>query len=360
MLRNSSTSLAGLPVRRGIVVAAACLAPLLGAPPAHADECAPAGGVSPCVDADALWMAPDASRFFAVPSARSGSPGTFTSGFAATFLSHPIVLRAASPDPGGRDVVVVDKLLDATILERYAANRQLDLQVALPLALYQSGSGVEGVTSQSAAPLARNAVRDPRLGAGWVLHERSWDGGRRSVAVKARLELALPLGDRRALAGEPSLVGAPSMAFETGVGRFHGGALLGARLREATSIAGSRVGNQAVAAVGTSVDILPRGLLSLGVEAWVLPVLVSQDHTLPDGTRVTNAVLAPSEWLAAVRSSPGGDVVLELGGGSALPLSSEHRAAPDGTESDEHFAGLGSPTYRFVFAVRYAPRAPSE
>lgn len=349
-----------MPVRRGIVAFAACVASLSAALPALADECAPESGVSPCIDADSLWMAPDASRFFAIPSARAGVPGTFTSGVAMTFLSHPVVLHAVSPDPAGRDIVVVDKRLDATILERYTATPRLDLHVALPLALYQSGSGVEGVTSQSAPPIARTAVRDPRVGAGYVLHQRAWDGGRRRVAIKARFELALPLGDRRALAGEPSIVGAPSLAFEARLGRLHGGALIGARLRETVAIAGSRVGDQAVAAVGANVDLLPHGLLSLGVEAWVLPMLVSQDHTLPDGTRVDNGVLAPSEWLASVSSSPTDDLVLELGGGTALPLSSEHRVAPDGSESTAGFAGLGSPAYRFAVAVRYQPRDAAE
>ncbi|MEB2311571.1 MAG: hypothetical protein OZ928_06950 [Polyangiaceae bacterium] len=322
---------------------------------ARAVDCAPATGLSPCIDADGLWLAPDGARFLSLPSARGAPPGTLASGFALSFLSRPVTLRVSSPDPDGRTVPVVERLLDATILERYAVSRSVDVDVALPFALYQTGAGVEGVTSQSAPPIARTAARDPRLGAGYVLvepapHER--DG----VALKARLELSLPFGDRRALASEGAILAAPSLALESSLGPIHGSAMAGARLRRAVRFATAHHGSQALLALGGGFDVLPRALLSLELEAWMLPSLTSQADSLPSGARVEGGLLVQAEWLASLRSRVGDGLELSLGGGTALPLSSVRRVDTRGDRDTERFPAPGSPEYRLTFLVRYAPR----
>jgi hypothetical protein len=49
--------------------------------------------------------------------------------------------------------------------------------------------------------------------------------------------------------------------------------------------------------------------------------------------------------------------MLGLGGGSAIPLSSETRTDPTGSESSERFAGVTTPRFRFLLSVRYVPSA---
>ncbi len=331
------------------------------APTATADQCAPESGLSSCIDSNSLWMTPEGGRFIAIPHARILAPERFTFGVGASYLSRPIVLQAPSPDPEGREVRVVDDAVDATLLWAYGVTRRLELGTALPMALYQTGSGVAGITSQSAAPIARTAARDPRIGASYSLVQRQLSETL-GVAAKARLELSLPLGDKAYFAGDRSFVVAPGVVSSVELGRFYAAGSLGLRLRRTADFAGARVGSQLSGAVGAGVDILPRRLLSFSAEAWILPTLASQDHTLPDGTRIQDGVLAPSEWLASVGSSPlaSGELTLQAGGGMAIPLSGERRVAPDGKTSTKHFAGLTTPRFRVVLVVRYAPGRAEE
>jgi len=328
--------------------------------PAAADPCKPDNGLSSCIDANALWMAPEGGRFVSIPHSRTLAPERFTFGVGASYLSRPIVLKAPSPDPEGREIRVVDNAVDATLLWAYGATRRLELGAALPMVLYQTGAGTAGLTSQSAPPVARSAARDPRLDAAYALIDRKLDGTSR-IAAKARLALGLPFGDEQSFAGDRSFVLSPSLVSSVTLGRFYAAGSVGLRLRKTSALAGARLGSGLWGALGAGVDILPRGLLSFGAEAWTLPTLVSQDHTLPNGTRVQKGVLAPAEWLTSFSSSPlaSGELTLQAGGGMGIPLSNEQRVAPDGTTSTEHFAGITTPRFRVVLIVRYVKNSDS-
>lgn len=324
--------------------------------PSAADPCAPASGLSSCIDHESLWMAPEGGRFVSIPRARTLPVQRFTFGVGASYVSHPIVFKAESPDPAGREILVVNDAVDATLLFAYGATRRLELGTALPMVLYQTGAGIEGLTSQSAPPIARTAARDPRIGAHYGLVDEKLGPGR-YIAAKARLELSLPFGDRHSFAGDRSFVLAPGVTSSLELGRFYAGGALGFRLRQTAELAGARVGSQLYSALGAGVEILPRGLLSFSAEAWLLPTLVSQDHSLPDGTRIQDGVLAPAEWLASFGSSPlaSGQLTLRAGGGMAIPLSGDKRVSPDGATTSEHFAGITTPRFRVVLQVRYEP-----
>src|SRR5690606_26731773 len=91
------------------------------------------------------------------------------------------------------------------------------------------------------------------------------------------------------------------------------GANAGARLRTPTRFANARLGPQAVVAMGLGVDVL-REALSLGVEAFALPVLSSQ---------TSGRALVPAEWMVTARTVPfaDGEWAATLGGGTAIPLT---------------------------------------
>lgn len=343
-----------------VVPRAACLlaglAVSLRAAVAGAAECDPPSGLGPCLDAEALWFAPGAARFVGVPGAETVRSRAFATGIGATWLLRPVVVTAASPDPDGREVRVVEHLVDLSLLLAYGASDRLELDLAFPIGLRQTGAGAGGLTSQDAPPLARSVVRDPRVGAAWALVRRRTGS---FWALAGRLELSLPLGDEGELSGDAGPVVSPVLALDVERGAFFGASALGARLRRTSELAGARLGSQLVAQLGLGCEILGPAL-SLGAEAWVLPVLASQDRTLPDGTRVADALLVPAEWMASLRSMPlaSGDLGLQLGAGAGLPLSTERRIAPDGTDRVERFAGITSPAVRVALAVRYAPVHP--
>jgi hypothetical protein len=319
------------------------------AAPALADTCAPPSGVSPCIDANALWLAPGDADFFSIAPAPPLARGAFALGFGVGYLDRPARLRAPSPDPDGRYINVVRYAFDATVLLAYGVSSRLELTAARTSVLHQSGAGVEGYTSQNGPPLASTALRDQRLGAGYVLVDHRPLG----FAAKARFELSLPFGDESELAGEPSLVGAPSVALSLRRGRVLLGSELGLRVRETTRFAGTALGTQATIALGAGADVLSRELLSILAEAWILPSLVADDRDLPDGTQVRDVLLAPAEWQLSVRSVPLAGLALQLGAGSALPLSSERRVAPDGSSDTEHFAGVTAARFRITALARF-------
>src|SRR5262249_27749710 len=161
------------------------------------------------------------------------------------------------------------------------------------------------------------------------------------------------LGDEEIYAGERGFVGAPSVALGMHRGRIFGAAEIGARLRRSVPFATARIGSQLMSSIGFGVDVLDNELLSLGAEAYVLPSLVSQPTREATTETVRDGILIPSEWLAWIRTAPLAEkaLSLQLGGGTGIPLSSDVHESADGTTRTEHFAGVTTPRFRFLFAL---------
>jgi hypothetical protein len=339
------------PRRRLRVLLAALLTLVsMSSPGRAADaECRPASGISSCIDATSIWLPTGRPQFVVIAPAEPIPLEVFAFGAALAYANRPIVLVAASPDPEGREIRVVDHRVDLSLLWAYAPRERLELTFATPMVLYQTGAGAEGITSQRAPPLTSSAARDPRLGAGYSFVVPEPIRRTTELAVKARTELLLPLGDKHLYAAESGFVLAPAIAASIHPGIFFAGAELGVRLRETTHLATTSLGSQLVSSLGLGIDILGRDQLSFGAEATLMPTLVAQNRARDD------AVLVPAEWLASLRSAPFSDraLLLQLGGGTGLPLSS--RADESGTE---HHLGVTTPRLRLVLAVRYAPTEP--
>jgi hypothetical protein len=306
---------------------------------------------SSCIDADASWLPPSATRFLGIDAARVLPGRTWIAGAGVSYLARPLELHVTSPDPEGRTVAVVDDALNASAFAALGVGSGVELDATLPFTVHQTGAGVQGITTQQAEPLRAQALRDPRLGAsvGLLQGISPW-----SLSSKAILRVALPLGSDDALAGDRSFVVAPGSTWGVEPAPFFASVHLGARLRKVTKLGTARLGSQLVAALGFGVDIFPNQLLSASAEATALPVLASQSSRTPGGTRVEGRLI-PAEWLLSARSQPfrASSLSVQLGAGTALPLSAETRNAPDGSSDSDHFAGITSPRYRIVLAVRY-------
>lgn len=331
---------------------------------ARALACDDPSGLGPCLDTEALWPSPTPTPFIELPSAESLPSGHTHTGVGFGYASKPLTLVTESADPDGREVGVVGNA--ATLHLSFAAGlgRGLELGVALPLTLHQSGSGFAGVTEQHAEPLQRTAPRDPRAGIGYELFDSSVSESGRAFG-KVALTVAFPLGDERALAGG-GLVVAPSFVDELRVGPVYAQSELGFRLRASERVGSAVFGPQALAALGLGAELLPAGLLFSGVELWIAPVLASQalsfEQEMALGTRrIRDAELIPAEWLFVVGSRLPHWLLAKAAFGTALPLSSHtlYRAngAPtnaveaDGAETREHFAGMTAPAFRALLSV---------
>jgi hypothetical protein len=295
--------------------------------PARAD-CADA----PCVHAEPMWVTPAARRFALIsdtqapPLAKVG--GTVQFGF----RFRPAVISAPAPNRAGRDVNALRHATDVTLGLRAGIGSKLEVTLVLPAGLYQRGAGIKGITHQAAPPVAEQSLHDPRLGFGCALPVDS-----RVLSAKLRLELKLPLGNASELAGERSAVTSPSLALGARSGGWFAGLELGARLRRPTELLGSRVGSQALLALGTGYE-LSKPSLTFAVEAYALPSLV----------RSSSTSYVPAEWVASARFAPRATPQFSfgVGGGTGLPFSS------DGAGS---FFGFGVPLFRALVFARWAP-----
>lgn len=291
-------------------------------------------GAEPCADAEPMWLTPSAGDFALVSDPGALDAGELGATATFAFRLRPAVLTVPAPSAAGRDVNLIRHATDVSLGGRLGIGRRMEISLALPAGLYQRGAGIKGVTHQSAPPIPRQSLHDPRVGFGYA-----FDSSSRRWQAKLRLELKLPLGSAAALSGEDSFVTSPSLALLGRAGGFVAAAELGARLRRPTDFFGSRIGTQALLAAAAGYE-LPSPKLALSLEGYALPSLIRAGRTS----------YAPAEWLASLRYTPGALPRLSfgVGGGGALPLSSSDGAS---------FAGFGTPALRVLTFVRLAPAA---
>jgi hypothetical protein len=301
-----------------------------------------------------MWLSASAGRLLLTSDTSAAPAGKLGVGLTLLHRVHPAVLTVPSPNQYGRDVNVLKHASDVTLGGRLGIGNRLELTLLLPAGLYQRGAGIKGVTDQSAPGIAQTTVHDPRVGFGYSFVPPS-----RAIGAKLRFEAKLPLGNREALSGEPSVVASPSVALSASRGGFFAGAerdgslaadphseergrtpqpraQLGARLRRPTSLFGVRVGSQASISLGAGYELAgPR--LALAGELYLLPSLIDSGA----------ARYLPSEWLVSVRWAPRrlAPISLGLGGGGGLPLSGEAGGSS---------LAFGVPSFRGLVFVRAA------
>jgi OmpA-OmpF porin, OOP family len=327
--------------RRSAAAAAALLCCSLWAAEVRAEGCQAPRGLTTCVDVDNLWMHPGAGPFFSLGPTLTTAAGRISFGLALSYLSRPIGFNVSSPDPAGAASFSVDNALDASLLWGIGLTDRFELTLAAPVTLFQDGKGLNAVLGTQ-DELPRSAIRDFRFGMALRILSRPRSGEDRGPALTARLEFGAPVGTKNAFASTGTMVTVPTVVFDLRKGRFDLSAELGARIRPDRALADAVIGTQLSAALGASFDVIPRGALTLGAEAFGLFTLASQGQSTPSGDAARPPLL-PMEWIASATTAPflGGDVSMSLGGGGPIPTSSE--------------GAVTSPRFRVNLALRYAP-----
>jgi hypothetical protein len=318
---------------------------------ARATACVSSTHQSTCFDSDPLWVPAAPTRFVAIPSYRAPNVRAFSLGLAGGYQLRPVVLTTASPETGGREVRVVDQVGDATLVGAFSPAPGLELGLSLPFTVLRSGTGLTGVTSQRGAGLPDATLRDVRLGGGYELWSRR-NTGADEAGLIVRLELSLPTGDSSSFAGERGPILAPAFGFGLRHGPVFASAQESVRLRQPVEIGGARLGTQLFSLLGIGADLLAHDRLSVALEAWLDPSLVSQAHADALGVTVASGALIPAEWMVSAQTRLG-DFSVAAGGGSAIPLSETTRVAPSGAQASSQFAGITSPALRLTLLVRY-------
>src|SRR5436190_15957090 len=75
--------------------------------------------VSTCINSETYWPHAGPQRFAAVGSTETLGPGNVGFGLVNTWQARPIVLRVASPGPGGSDQFVVNNQVNGNFLFAY-------------------------------------------------------------------------------------------------------------------------------------------------------------------------------------------------------------------------------------------------
>lgn len=327
------------------VFRALLLSSLSTAHAARAAECRPDTGVTPCIDSNSLWLPAGAARFLTLPEPVALAPGKVGLAVAAQLMARVLTVDVPSPAANGREVRFVDRVVEQELLLAAGLGRHLELGLAISVILRQSGTGNGGLTSQRGEPLEPTATRDPRVSLGYAAALTD------SLALKPRLELALPVGSRAAYASAGSVTFAPAIPVEWGFGPVITGAELGLRLRRSVELGSVRWGSQAVGTFGLSLELLPRDLVRLGAELTFLPSLVNGSSARAESFALETRLL-PAEWLLSLRSRPKADEpwTLAVAAGAGLALSSQ--SSPSGSE---RFVAPTSPGLRLLAELRYAP-----
>lgn len=320
---------------------------------AHAEACGASGNLEPCFDANSLWLPAGRTSFMTLPDTRVNAPGKLGVGLATELLRAPVTFQVSSPDRGGRTVFVVDDAVDSSLFFAVGVPDRLEATATLPARLYQRGAGAGAAASQSAPPIEQSALRDPRLGVAYSLDDALNAPG---YGLRLGVELSLPLGDERGMAGERSVVAAPSVTFGWRRHLVAFRASAGARLRRSVEFGDVRLGSEALIALGLGVDVLDPGLLFFSLEGFALPPLGSSRASTAN-EEITSVMWLPAEWCFAARTSFRRDSAWSLAGsfGTGLPLSSETRSTSTGADTS-HFLAVTEPAWRSVLYVRFTPR----
>ena len=319
---------------------------------------------SPCVDSDTLWPHAGPSLFMNVGGTETVSADRIAFGLVATYLSRPIVLNLPSPDPSQPSArPAIDNQFDATFLFAYGLTDRFELDLALPVTIFQDGAGntpLVGCGPGNNCSIAATATRDLRFGATYTFLKRPakhpWRHDASGFGLAARFETVAPSGDDTAFAAERSAVFVPSLSLDYRSHRFFAGGELGVRIRPTTDFAGARIGTEGVIAAGVGVDVLKQhDLLALTAEARFHPVFTEQATVSqsPNGlvSSANGSFIMPAEWMVAARTAPleGGDLVFQLGVGSSFPNSY------DSTTGRFYFA-VTAPRFRVALSLTFAPR----
>lgn len=320
-----------LPQRGGAALAAA-VAALCWCAAARAEACPALPSVSRCFDVDSVWPTPRAGHFYTLPDVTSPSAQAVGLSVVGTALAEPLRVSAASPDPEGRELLVVEQRYGVTALLAYAPSSRLDTYVAASL-VHQSGSGWSGLYSRAAPAWRSTGLRAARLGAEFVL-------ARVDVPLpllwRVGYQLVLPWGD--SFARSRTFTSAPSSSLAIESGPISVATRVEWRSRSPVHVGQWRIGSELRTTLGLALTAWQPWIVP-AAELWLAPSLLRQPAD--EGTLVS------SEWLLLVGSRPQPWISVQVGLGAALPLSTH----PSDLDPDTTLSAPGTPRLRGLLRV---------
>ena len=270
---------------------------------------------------DRFQPAPAGDRFFGVEGGDPGGHLLPRLMLLGDYAYKPLVLSQSSNDQEVGAIVKNHLFLHAAV--GISLWDRLLISANMPLALYTSG---QTLVNGQFSPPSGVAAGDLRAG----LRLRLVGENRSLASLSISGYVFIPTGDKDKLAGEGKVHGTPALVL-AGEGDFVAYAVtVGADLRKKGSFATTTVGSQLTfgAAIGL---LLAEQMLQIGPEVYGTTVMVGDDSFSKTTTNV-EGILG-----ARLRVGP---MVIGLGAGPGI----------------SH--GIGTPTFRGVASVAYAPLPP--
>ncbi len=287
---------------------------LLAAAPAVAQ---PAGGF----DVEHLKPAAGARDLVATPSPRVAGDLEVGAGLLLRYAKRPLVLATRRGDDVVRygEPVVDDRVL-ADVYGNIGLLDRMEISLALPVVLYQDGSGPERPAGSS------GGAGDVRLGLKVLLAEAS------ALDLSFSTDISFPSGDPEAYRGDGFVTASPALVVGHTGETVRAAAVVGWTLREAARADNLEVGAQVFARAGLGLALVP-GSLELFGEVFGLT-----SATADDGDGVLDET--PLEGLVALRQRVFSDLFLTLGAAGGL------------------VGGYGTPLFRLLAGVGWLPAEP--
>ena len=257
------------------------------------------------IDANALPAPGPTASFFSIPSAEAWQGGTFAAALRSSVLLEPISGSQPSPDPEGTDTAVVSCLWLQEVTVAFGLGAGIDLSLALPIHLLQSGQGLTGVGIGDA--LDPFAFGDLRLGLGVGIPFDTW-------SLRPFGTVYLPTGQEREFAGERLPRGDLGVAAAVDMEAWTFSGSLAVRLREQSELSNLRWSSQAVLALGTRYTWTPE--FDTNLEFVLAPTLTEQ----PEPSSGAAGYLLPAEVLVGAHHRKDA-LVLGAFAGTGLPFS---------------------------------------
>lgn len=257
------------------------------------------------IDSNGLPAMTPGAQFFATPSARPIPNGRFAAGLRSSLLLEPISGSQPSPDPEGTDTAVVSTLWLQEILFGVGLGAGIDVALALPVHLLQSGQALTGAgIGDGLAPIALGDVR-LGLGVGVPLG---------AASIRPYGTIFLPTGQEQEFAGERLPRGDLGVAVAVDARAWTFGGSLAVRVRELSELSNVRWSSQGLLTLGARYLWTPE--FDTCLELALSPTLSGQ----PEPTSGSAGYLLPAELLVGGHHRTE-SLALGVFGGTGLPLS---------------------------------------
>lgn len=317
---------------------------ILFGPDAHAADCFGTTTLAGCFSVLGVSGPAEPGPFRTLSMGRTLPAGSFAFSANTWYIVRPAELAVSSPDPEGRTIDVVSRATVVDLRAAYGIGSHLDLTLAAPVFVDIRGIGADAISTQNPAAFQGAALGDPRI----MVRASLLPWSIREVRLMLRNEWTLPLGNDTRYAGDVAVTSTLAVTAAAYSDGWSVALDVGMRSAPATRFGDVRLGTSAIFGFGFARDILADNVLSIGLEAWANPVLVSAPTTDVPSSHGSQPI--PAEWLANAQWHPRSlPYWFWLGAGTALPLS--HRDITNVPFADSNYIAPSSARLRFGFGL---------